>query len=186
MLIDVTRRVVSLLVACLCAGCVARTTRPAEPKPASDPDRATSAGALPAGSVIRLRCTSCLGDCPVFELEVDAGGHVRFTGESFVEVRTAEAHVDPGAVAELWDRLAVLHRDARGQECYTMRRTATGTEVDFGETDHPSTIVEVAIGEVRWELDVDNGCANSKLVGVANAMAVEIIETTKSAAWIDG
>ncbi len=91
-------RIVALAAASILCGCKSKVVLPAPPLLA-EPARPVD---VPANARIDLARTGCRGRCPVYALTVKADGSVRYYGDAFVRVRSAQAKaVDPIEVRRL-------------------------------------------------------------------------------------
>lgn len=75
---NMKKHLFSLILIALVAlsGCV---SGPLERKPYAQP--------LPQFDTIRMVRTACYGTCPIYEVEIQAGGQVKYRGEEFVKLK---------------------------------------------------------------------------------------------------
>lgn len=138
----------------------------------------TSLGACQAGPgtpanperfSISLWSLGCLGDCPVFELEIDEDGHVEYWGTRCVE-RFGPFEREVGE-----DEARMLYRDLRSANLWSWARRTRGR-------------CEISDGWVQgWTLDVDGyvdmasidaGCANADKMQRMQDLMVEGAQAT--------
>ena len=127
-----------------------------------------------AGETFAIRMTrgACYGLCPVYDLEIDADGSVRFEGTRYVRARGRQSATLPAAdVAALVARFDATHFFELTWEdpCKNVA------------TDHATvTLTLVARGRKRTLVDyLGNGCVPASL----RALAEEVDRVARTEAW---
>jgi hypothetical protein len=100
----------------------------------------------PAGDVryvVRLERSACYGTCPVYGVEIDASGAVRYQGTRYVRVRgKKDVKIPPATVADLADKLraAGFFRLAWKDPCDRVATDNATVTVTFVDGGHKRTI----------------------------------------------
>jgi hypothetical protein len=121
---------------------------------------------------IRMTRAACYGTCPVYDLEIDADGSVRFEGARYVRVRGKQsANVAAADVAALVARFEATHFfeltwDDPCKNVATDHATVTLTLVDKGRK---RTVVDY----------LGNGCVPASL----RALPAEVDRVARTDAW---
>jgi hypothetical protein len=133
---------------------------------------------VPADFHIQLRRTPCFGTCPVYTVEVDAGGAVLFDGERYVGAEGMHhAEIEAEAVSRLWQ--AVRGADFFGlDERYDHEHPACSPYA----TDAPGIVLEVTSDGRTHRTILDGGCANPPRV--IDQLANAIDQETGTDRWI--
>ena len=96
---------------------------------------------VPADTLIKLERTACFGECPVYEVTIDARGNVTYVGRKFVRVQGRRTARIPAA------RVAALLDTAERIKFFELRnRYRTVRNPDGSETvvtDLPTTFVTI-------------------------------------------
>lgn len=129
------------------AACNGRQERPAD----------TVAPARDASVIeITLERTACLGGCPIYRLEMDGAGLVRYEGIAFVErVGLDSARVAPEEVRKVIDSAGALGYFALA-ESY---RQGDATCSEYFP-DSPSVIIGITADSLHKRVTVDHGCTS--------------------------
>jgi Domain of unknown function (DUF6438) len=99
---------------------------------------------VPDDLVIKLERTACFGDCPIYEVAVDARGRVTYEGRKFVRVEGRQTARIPvasvAALLETADRIGFFAL----RDHYRSVRNPDGSETFV--TDRPTTFVTITRG----------------------------------------
>lgn len=116
---------------------------------------------------IRLSRTFCYGRCPVYTVEVNAHGEVRYFGEKYVKVLGEENwQVPPADVQAL--KAALVRADFLN---------LTQGDVDSCPTrvtDHSSAQLEVRFGEQSNKIDHYHGCSGKPIYGQLSTLERQV------------
>lgn len=121
-------------------------------------DVATNAGADEARlSAVRLERQPCFGSCPVYVVDVDSGGRVRFEGRAHVRAQgKATADIPKDAFRTMSNRLV-----AAGVLSFDSAYTAGAGGCGLYATDMPVVILSVVVGDTTKRVVHDYGCSGA-------------------------
>jgi hypothetical protein len=121
-------------------------------------DVATTAGAEDARlSAVRLERQPCFGTCPVYVVDVDSAGHVRFEGRAHVRAQgKATADISKDAFRAMSNHLV-----AAGVLSFDSAYTAGAPGCGLYATDMPVVILSVVVGDTTKRVVHDYGCSGA-------------------------
>lgn len=136
---------------------------------------------VPDDAYIDMKRTGCFGDCPQYRVQITADGHVRWTGEEYVEAmgeRTGD--IGRAAFVELWSAIAA-----------SPWRELPATEPEFGSdmchtraTDMSSVLVDVGAGRLRYRVHDYRGCDGNEAMKDFRQIEARIDDLTGTDRWI--
>jgi hypothetical protein len=133
---------------------------------------------LPDDLTITLERTSCFGECPVYQVTIDARGNVTYTGRKFVRVegrqtaRVAVARV--AAILDTADKIGFF--DLRDR--YVTVRNPDGSETIV--TDLPTTFVSITRAGVTKRVEDYYGAPHS-----LHDLELLIEDVAQTARWVE-
>lgn len=111
-------------------------------------------------SAIRLERQPCFGTCPVYAVEVDSSGHVRFDGRAHVKVvGTARADIGKEAFRHMTEQLV-----RSGFPSLASTYSAGGEGCGAYATDLPVVVLTAIIDGTTKKVVHDYGCSGAPRV----------------------
>jgi hypothetical protein len=131
-----------------------------------------------ADSRVTMQRLPCFGTCPMYTVDVDAGGAVTFTGERFVETTGRATRTIPAR-----DAAALLqHLSDAGffalAESYTYESKACGSY----HTDAPRVIMTLSLNGRSRRVEHDYGCSDAP--DALRAMQERVDSVAGVATWV--
>lgn len=130
--------------------------------------------------LVKLERTGCLGDCPIYTIEIKKNGDVTYEGIDYVKVigvRKTSIHQDSVLLieselskAEFANMQSELHPGGWG--CF------------ISATDHSYIVIEGAVGKTIKAVSTYTGC-DSEQVKLANKLADFIDRISDASNWIE-
>jgi hypothetical protein len=141
------------------AGCQARNGGRLPRDSAAGASARDERAQLPEDWLLSLRRTECFGTCPVYTVEVDAAGQVRYSGEKFVDsIGTFTDTVSSKVVSELDSAVMSANLFALKD------RYVPGENCEQYHTDAPSIILRVRRGGRDKQVELYLGCSGAPAV----------------------
>ena len=139
--------------------------------------------AAPGDTLIALERRGCFGLCPVYRVEVDGGGTVRYHGERNVATVGERSWTVPrDAVA----RLIAASRALGYAALPTGLNHEDWSDCEAIATDHPSAITTVRVGGDAHQIHHDYGCVWSDQQDDLEAFEGEIDRVLGTERWVRG
>ncbi len=106
---------------------------------------------------VRLERQPCFGTCPVYVVNVDSAGHVRFDGRAHVQTTgTVTADISPEDFRRMADRLV-----ASGVMSFDSTYVAGAPECGAYATDMPIVTLSVVVDGTTKQIRHDYGCTGA-------------------------
>jgi hypothetical protein len=131
-----------------------------------------------ADSRVTMQRLPCFGTCPMYTVEVDAGGAVAFTGERFVATMGRATRTIPAR-----DAAALLqHLSDAGFLALAERYTHESKACGSYHTDAPRVIMTLVLNGRSKTVEHDYGCADAP--AALRTMQERVDSVAGVAAWV--
>ena len=143
--------------------------------------QSSKSAAIPDDLQITLQRTFCLGDCPVYKLEIDAAGLVTFEGTEFTQKKgLAKGGISHEKIRQLVEIIEKIN-------CFSLQDSYDEHTCEIHMTDQPSQIISVRMNGKHKTVLYDLGCVgqkNSNELSALTELGRSIDDLTGSELWI--
>lgn len=131
--------------------------------------------------LVKLERSGCLGDCPVYSLEIKKNGDVTFEGIAYVKaLGIHRASMSKDAVLSIESALTKAKFTSMQSDLHPV-----GWGCFIAATDHSYIVIQATISNKTKAVSTYTGC-DAKQVNTAIKLADEIDRITEATKWIEG
>lgn len=131
--------------------------------------------------LVKLERSGCLGDCPVYSLEIKKNGDVTFEGIEYVKaLGIHKSSISKDAVLSIESALTKAKFTTMQSDLHPV-----GWGCFVAATDHSYMVIQATIKNKTKAVSTYTGC-DAKQVSAAIKLADEIDRIAEAAKWIEG